>query len=106
MFRKVGDSSARFYDPILRMPDLRPIGSVGSVCSQMDREVFVYCYDSHHDQYGSSTFFHERRPIKVFLCFFERSGAGSWPDRVCVRGALVVKLSFQASKLYTSLKIA
>ena len=70
MFGKVGNSSANFYDPIPIMTDLLPIGSVGSVSSGMDRKLFVYCYDSHHDHGGSGTFFHERRPIKVFFVFF------------------------------------
>ena len=90
MIGKVGDSSASFYDPTLRMTDLRPIGSVCSVCSQMDRKLFVHCYDSHHDQYGSGTFCHERRPIKVFLVFFWP--IGGWivvrPD-MCERGITV-----------------
>ena len=30
----------------------------------------------------------------VFWCFFERSGDGSWADRVCVRGALEIHYFF------------
>ena len=69
VFGNVGDSSATFHDPIPRMSDLWRIGSVCSVSSEMDRKLFVYCYDFHHDHHGSGTFCHERRPIKGFLFF-------------------------------------